>query len=112
MRKSKYGNKKTTIDGFVFDSKREATRYQQLKLIVRAGVISDLTLQPSYMLQESFKINGKTIRAIKYVADFKYVENGVTIVEDVKGCLTDVYKLKKKLFLFKYGNELEFREIF
>jgi len=108
---NKYKNKKCSFDGYKFDSKKEMNRYLQLKLLQRGGKISDLTLQPSYMLQESFKINGKTIRAIKYVADFKYIENGVVVVEDVKGCLTDVYKIKKKLFLHKYF-DLEFREIF
>lgn len=111
MRRNKYGNKKVVIDGYKFDSKKEGNRYLELKQLLIASKISKLTLQPEYVLQESFKLNGKTHRAIKYVSDFRYVKDGVVIVEDVKGFLTDVYKLKKKLFLFKYGSELEFREL-
>jgi len=108
--KSKYLNKKVEIDGFKFDSKKEGNRYLELKLLLKAKKITDLYLQPDFILQDSFKLNGKTHSAIKYVADFKYTENGAIVIEDVKGFLTDVYRIKKKLFLFKYGNELEFRE--
>lgn len=115
MKYNKYKNKKVEIDGFKFDSKKEANRYLELKLLQRAKKISELTLQPSYILQESFKLDGKTHRSIKYISDFRYVQDGITIVEDVKASatfLTDVYKIKKKLFLFKYGSELVFKEMY
>ena len=67
---SKYRNRKTIHDGITFDSKGEANRYCELKILERAGEISDLTLQPKFTLQESFKKNGKTHRAITYIADF------------------------------------------
>ena len=95
---SKYKNKKTQIDMYVFDSTKEAKRYRELKLLEMAGEISNLELQPRFLLQESFRKNGKTYRKIDYVADFKYIENGKTIVEDVKGLQTDVFKIKHKLF--------------
>lgn len=99
---SKYRNKKAQIDMYVFDSVRESQRYKELKLLERAGEISNLELQPRFLLQDSFKKNGRTFRKIEYVADFKYIENGKTIVEDVKGIQTDVFKLKHKIFEKKY----------
>lgn len=95
---SKYRNKKIVVDNIKFDSNLEATRYKELKLLERAGTITDLELQPRFLLQDSFKKNGRTFRKIEYVADFKYIENGKTIVEDVKGMQTDVFKLKHKIF--------------
>lgn len=107
---SKYKNKKTQIDMYIFDSTKEAKRYRELKLLEMAGEISNLELQPRFLLQESFKKNGKTYRKIEYVADFKYIEKGKTKVEDVKGLQTDVFKIKHKLFEKKYP-ELELRII-
>ena len=107
---SKYKNKKTQIDMYVFDSAKEAKRYRELKLLEMVGEISNLELQPRFLLQESFKKNGKTYRKIEYVADFKYIEEGKTIVEDVKGLQTDVFKIKHKLFEKKYP-DLELRII-
>ena len=103
----KYHNKKTFIDGIKFDSKLEAERYEQLKILERAGVIRDLELQPEYELIPSFKKNGKTWRKTVYKADFRYilVEDDITIIEDVKGStavITDVFRLKQKLFEYKY----------
>lgn len=95
---NKYRNKKVIVDRKEFDSKKEAIRYKELKLLERAGKISNLELQPRFLLQDSFRKNGKTFRRIEYIADFKYIENGKTIVEDVKGIQTDVFKLKHKIF--------------
>mgnify|MGYP002567545347 CR=1 FL=1 len=107
---NKYRNKKVIVEDYVFDSIEESRRYKELKLLLRAGKISNLELQPHFLLQEGFKKNGKTYRKIEYIADFKYEENGKTIVEDVKGMQTDVFKLKHKLFEKKYP-ELELRII-
>ena len=107
---NKYRNKKVIVDDYVFDSIQESRRYKELKLLLRAGEISDLELQPRFLLQDSFKKNGKTYRKIEYVGDFRYTENGKTIVEDVKGIQTDVFKLKHKLFEKLYP-DLELRII-
>ena len=109
---NKYGNEEKVVDGIKFDSKLEAKRYIQLKLLQRAGEIKDLRTQPSFVLQPSYKKNGKTIRAIKYVADFVYydVRENKTFVEDTKGFRNDMYKLKKKIFEYKYP-DLEIKEI-
>lgn len=107
---NKYKNKKVIVDDYIFDSIQESRRYKELKLLLRAGQIQDLELQPHFLLQESFKKNGKTYRKIEYIADFQYNENGKTIVEDVKGLQTDVFKIKHKLFEKKYP-ELELKII-
>lgn len=95
---NKYRNKKVIVDGEEFDSKKEGNRYKELKLLLKAGKISNLELQPRFLLQDGFKKNGRTFRKIEYIADFKYIENGKTIVEDVKGMQTDVFKIKHKIF--------------
>lgn len=102
-KKSKYSNKKTTVDGITFDSKKEAEYYCQLKLLKKAEEIKDFGLQPRYELQPTFKKNGTTHRSITYVADFVIVNNdGTTEVIDVKGVETQTFKIKKKLFEYKY----------
>lgn len=108
---NKYSAQKTTIDGITFDSKKEAERYAELCLWERSGIISDLVLQPEFVLQPGFVYHGKKERAIKYIADFQYMQDGKTIVEDVKGKKTDVYKLKRKMFLALYGEKYDFQEV-
>ena len=103
----KYHNTKTVADGIKFDSKLEAERYAQLKIMERAGVIRDLELQPSFELLPSFRKNGKTWRKTVYKADFRYIlcDGDRIIIEDVKGStavITDVFRLKQKLFEYKY----------
>lgn len=107
---SKYRAKKTTVDGITFDSKAESRRYTDLRLLEKAGIISDLELQPLFRLQDGFTDGkGTRHRSIDYVADFRYIEDGRTVVEDVKGMRTPVYKLKKKLLL-KQHPHMDFRE--
>lgn len=108
---SKYHAKKTEVDGIVFDSAKEARHYASLKLLEHAGIISNLRLQPRFLLQDSFTHDGKKERKIEYVADFMYDQGGRAVVEDVKGLKTQVYKLKRKMFLYKYGDKYEFKEV-
>ena len=105
----KYHNKKVEYDGYTFDSIREKNYYIKLKLLEKAGKIKELELQKEYELQPSFKLNNKTSRKITYRADFTYktTEDDKLHVIDVKGFKTDVYKLKKKLFEYKYRIEIE-----
>lgn len=103
----KYGNRKPTYDGIKFDSAAEMNRYLVLKDMLKAGEITDLQLQVPYELQPSFKYEGKTVRAIKYVADFVYKDaSGKVHIEDVKGMATKEYLIKRKLMLYK-GYEIE-----
>lgn len=101
----KYGAKKTTIDGITFDSRAEGFRYTQLKMLLKAGKITDLELQPKFEIIPAHvhPITKKKIRAAYYIADFKYNQNGETIIEDVKGAKTEAYILKKKLVEYRYG---------
>ncbi|MDE6182522.1 MAG: DUF1064 domain-containing protein [Eubacteriales bacterium] len=80
---NKYNNKKIKIDGIKFDSKAEAKRYQQLKLMEQAGLIKDLVLQPKFLLQDKFRYKNKTYRKIEYIADFSYfsIEDDIFIVK-------------------------------
>lgn len=100
----KYRNKKTMVDGILFDSKKEANRWIELKLLERAGQITDLERQVKYTLIPSQRIDGKVVeRAITYTADFVYLENGEKVVEDTKGVRTKEYILKRKLMLYMHG---------
>jgi hypothetical protein len=97
---NKYNNKKVVVDGITFDSIKESQRYGELKLMEKAGTISNLIVHPKYQLQPSFKYHGETIRAIFYVADFEYFDCDKVIIEDVKGgkgTLTEAFLLKAKL---------------
>ena len=101
----KYHNKKTEVDGIVFDSRKEAMRWHELRLMERAGLISDLKRQVVFCLIPNLKDDsGKIIeRAVKYVADFCYIQNGMAVVEDVKGIRTREYVLKRKMMLYFHG---------
>lgn len=111
--KSKYGNKKVTIAGIKFDSKLEAKRYTQLKMLERGGAIQNLTLQPKFILQEAFVLDGTKYQSIAYVSDFKYIDDqGNVIIEDIKGKITKEYAIKKKMFLLRYGKEVTFKELY
>jgi hypothetical protein len=107
-KESKYHNEPTYIDNTSFASKGEGHRYKDLKLKEKAGAISDIELQPCFELQPAFKQNGKKYRAIFYKADFKYKENGKIIIEDFKGFSDKVFRIKEKLFRYKYP-DLELR---
>lgn len=106
----KYGNRRTVIDGIPFDSQREARRYQELRLLERAGEISELRLQVSYPLIPAIRLrSGKMERGVTYVADFVYTERGETVVEDAKGVRTKEYIIKRKLM--KQVHDIEIREV-
>ena len=102
----KYNNTKIRVDGRLFDSKAEAARWQELCLLERAGEITELERQVEYELIPKQK--GE--RAVKYIADFRYVDHeGETVVEDTKGVRTPVYILKRKLLLWVHG--IRIREV-
>ena len=120
---SKYGARKVRYDGKIFDSKKEARRYAELRLLERAGKIKDLELQKVFELipaqweaiptgefykrgerkgQPKFK-NKCLEQSITYKADFCYTENGKLVVEDTKGVKTKDYIIKRKLMLYTHG---------
>jgi len=111
MRRSKYGAVRTTVDGITFASKAEARRYRELKMLEKAGQISDLQLQPKYRLLAA-STTGTIRGALRelpcvghYIADFAYYDEriGQRIIEDVKGVKTALYRWKKKHTEAQYG---------
>lgn len=123
-RRTKCGNIKVTVDGIEFDSKKEANRYCELKLLQRAGRITELELQKEFELipaqYETFPRYGKTGKRLQdgkrciekscvYKADFAYKQGGQQIVEDVKGYRDPAsaayakFVIKRKLLLWRFG---------
>jgi len=126
---SKYRNKKIEVNGIKFDSTSEGRRYEQLLIMERAHVISDLVLQPKFLLQDGFKkcpecgcmpekgrkcpkcgTMTRTFRPRYYIADFQYFDkkSGKTRIEDVKGSkgfMTDLFRFKWTLFEAKYPDK-------
>lgn len=106
---SKFGNKKTLVDGVWFDSKKEANRYQDLVLMQKAKLIRDLTTQRVFELAPSIIINGRKRPPLRYKADFTYFDDrqgGEFVVEDVKGFRTEGYKIKRHLMKAVHGIEV------
>ncbi len=124
MRRSKYGNRKTVVDGITFDSKKEANRFRELQLLERAGKITALQRQVKYVLiptqrefsneiykkgahQGHFKPGKVLEKECSYIADFAYIQDGAYVVEDTKGVRTEAYKIKRKLMLERYGIQIK-----
>lgn len=121
----KYGNKKITVNGVTFDSKKEYLRWCELRLLERAGQIADLQRQVKYELipaqyEEFERYSTKTGKRLKngtrcvekecsYIADFVYKQDGQTVVEDTKGYRTEAYIIKRKLMLHIHG--IRIREV-
>ena len=120
--RAKYRNKKITVDGITFDSRREYNRYRELKLLERAGQIHDLELQVKFVLipaqykvVERYGKKGQRLKDGKrciekecaYIADFVYYQHGVKIVEDTKGMRTKEYIIKRKLMLYTHGIQIK-----
>ena len=109
QKKNKYNNTKVEYKGIKFDSIKEMKHYQLLEYLQRIGEIKELKLQVPYELIPKYKINNKTVRKTTYIADFTYIttKDDKLHIVDTKGFKTDVYRLKKKLFEYKYGVEVE-----
>lgn len=104
----KYHNVKVEVDGRIFDSRREADRYQELSWLLKTGEITDLRCQVPFVLIPAQRFDGKVVeRACKYIADFAYYRGRTLHVEDVKGMRTPEYKIKRKLMLYIHGIRIE-----
>ena len=124
----KYNNKKIIVDGIKFDSKKEAGRYKELKTLERAGIIQKLQRQVKYVLipaqyerTSSVYVKGNNKgkpkkgslieRECAYYADFVYMQDGNTIVEDVKGYRDgqayNLFVIKRKLMLYVHGVQVK-----
>ena len=121
---TKYKSKSIIIDGIVFQSKKEGRRWTELRMLERAGEITNLQRQVPYLLipeqrAPSTEVYKKGSRAgqpkpgpvlerrVVYIADFVYQENGETVVEDAKGMRTKDYVLKRKMMLYRYGIKIK-----
>ena len=122
--RSKYHAKKVTVNGITYDSKKEANRHAELLFLERGGVITELDRQVKFTLlpahYEHYERYGKkgqrlkdgwrcVERAVFYVADFTYKQDGKLIVEDVKGVRTPEYILKRKMMYHFHG--IKIREV-
>ena len=106
---AKYRNIKAEYNGDVYDSRKEMRRAYALDMLVRCGRIKFLERQKRFILQDGYVTrDGRKIRPISYIADFVYYEKDKKswVVEDVKGVRTDVYRLKRKMFEFRYPEYL------
>ena len=97
------GKLERTADGIVFDSAGECVRYHELKLLQRAGEISDLEVHPAYPIVWP----GTDSRICVVELDFRYTANGVKRVEDFKGASTALSNLKRKLVEAAHGIKVE-----
>ena len=98
---NKYGARKVKLDGYTFDSQGEMRRYQELKLLEKQGLIWGLMIYPHFDLT----VEGQQI--CKYIADFGYSDNRGYHVEDFKGVLTPIFRLKRKLFKATLGFDID-----
>lgn len=108
--RSKYGAVKTQIDGITFASKAEARHYQELRQLERAGLITELQLQPRFELAKAVRFAGaaRATPALRYQADFAYRNaEGKRVVSDVKGHVTEGYRIKRHLMLAIHGIEVQ-----
>ena len=108
--KTKYGSQKAERGTIRFDSQKEARRYDELMVMLRAGIISDLRLEPQFTLQESYITEtGERIRAVRYTADFSYKFGGKLVVEDVKSkpTRTKEYLRNRKFMRSKFGTDIQ-----
>ena len=106
---SKYKNKKVEYKGLKFDSKKEYLRYLVLEDMQKKKEIAELRTQVPFELIPPFELNGKKYKGMKYIADFTYKKDGELVVEDTKGFITDVFKIKRKLMA--YIHKIEIKEI-
>lgn len=108
-RGNKYHNKKTMVDGVLWDSKKEAAFYQELKLRQKARDIASFKYKERIILQPSFRLGGKTIREITYTPDFIVFGDGYVEFVDVKGVRTATFDLKWKMLQYKHRDEKNYR---
>lgn len=108
---SKYGNRPVITEDGKFDSVKEYGRWQELKLLQRAGEIYELKRQvPFVVIPVQKDENGKILeREVRYIADFTYrnMKDHRIVVEDTKGIRTKEYILKRKLMLYRNGIRIQ-----
>lgn len=110
MKQSKLKNVRKTIDNINFQSKKEAARYEFLKVMLQQGIIENLRLQVPFVIADPCVIEGRKRPARKYIADFVYNQDGKEIIEDVKGARTGqawaMFSLKRHLMKSVLGLDI------
>lgn len=110
-KKAKYLNNKVTLNGISFDSKKESDRYLELILLSKASKISNFEIQVPFVLAEPVILDGRKKPAIRYFADFVYLDEfNNKVVEDVKSDITrkdKVYRIKKHLMKSIYNIDIK-----
>ena len=108
-KKTKYGSRKVTVNGETFDSVKEYRRYCELRLLEKAGKISNLERQKPFELIPAQYGKRCIEKSVVYNADFYYKENGAEVVEDTKSVATKTkdYIIKRKLLLYRYGIKIK-----
>ena len=105
--KSKYGNKRIVDGDEIFDSIAEHKRFIELRWLQHAGEITDLKRQSSFILAPGVTLNGKPKRSLRYIADFEYIDkSGQRVIEDVKGAITAVFRVKQHLMASVHGLQI------
>lgn len=106
--RNKYGAKKIEVNGEKFDSKLEYSRWCELVMLKKAGVISELKRQVPFILAPSVKFydEKRSLPPMKYISDFTYMENGVLVVEDAKGVQTPDFRMKRRLMITVHGIQI------
>ena len=106
--RNKYGAKKIEVNGEKFDSKLEYSRWCELVVLEKAGVVLELKRQVPFILAPSVKFydEKRALPPMKYIADFTYIENGVLVVEDVKGVQTPDFRMKRRLMITVHGIQI------
>lgn len=105
-RRQKYANQRIEIDGQAFDSKAEARYWGVLQMRLKAGEISNLRRQVVYELAPAVVIAGRKRPPLRYIADFVWEEGGREVVADVKGCVVDVFRVKRHLMKAVHGIDI------
>ena len=105
-RRQKYANRRVEIDGQAFDSKAEARYWGVLQMRLKAGEIRNLRRQVVYELAPTVVIAGRKRPPLRYVADFVWEEGGCEVVADVKGAVTEAYRIKRHLMKAVHGIDI------
>lgn len=111
--KKRQRSKKTSINGIAFDSITEAEYYRELLAYQESGLIKDIEAHPCFDLISPFSVRGKRVQGMQYTPDFMYydIEKNQTVVAEVKGYARPDYLMRRKLFLYFYGDKYIFHEI-
>lgn len=97
--------------GYLFRSQRELARYEELRTQVLSGEISELVVRPSFLIIGAQQVCGRWLKPVSYSASFQYLREGACVVEDVSKFTHTLDRIKQRLFLSQYGENIDYRAI-